>query len=261
MLVNFNNSLPDEEQKRGIVKDVTSKYQGSSNAGKVIISFNDNKENAATIEAVELSNASDQYQFLSDECMRKILVSHRVTCPLLLGISTTTGFGSNADELKTASILFENQVIRPFRQLLIEGFNKILEFNGINVDLMFESINPWDEEIGDQEEEKDEVVAVEETEETEDLSHQGCTHLGGLEFDDKEMYDAIAKKGEDEDLNTWEIVHEMEVNYEAEDALDEMLNLASTGVARPRQESDQDGEGVNGEEYRVRYQYSPFILF
>ena len=259
MLLNFNNSNPDEEQKQKIVRDVRAKYEGSSNAGKVIISFNDNKENAATIEAVPLSDASDQYQFLSDECMRKILVSHRVTSPLLLGISTNTGFGSNADELKTASILFENQVIRPFRQLLIQGFEKILEFNNINVNLMFESINPWEEEIGDQETE--ETVAAPEPEVTEEaeeveMSHQGCTHLS-TDFEDQAMYEAIAKFGEDEDLENWECVHEMEVNYETDDALNEMLNLASTGVARPRQDSEQDGEGASGAEYKVRYQYSP----
>jgi hypothetical protein len=245
MLINYNNGVPDEEQQAEIVKKTQAKFQGSSNAGRVIIAFNDNAENAATIEAVQLSDASDQYQFLSDECMRKILVSHRVTSPLLLGISTNTGFGSNADELKTASMLFEHQVIAPFRQLMIRAFNKILAFNDISLKLEFTSINPF--EVGAEE-------AVEELK----LSHKGCTHLyTGMEFDDKDMFDALAEFGEDEDLDNWECIHEMDVDYDMDDELNAMLNLANTGTARPNAKSDQDGEGAYGEKYKVRYQYAP----
>ena len=254
MIVNFNNDMPDGEQKDMIVKNVKQRFQGSSNAGKVIISFNANKENAATIDPVPLSDAADQYQFLSDECMRKILVSHRVTSPLLLGISTNTGFGSNADELKTASILFEAQVIRPFRILMIENFNKILEFNGINEALEFESINPFDEEIPEEAEATtpDEVVEDEEAVEM----HAHCTHLY-TDFEDQDMYDALAKFGEDEDLVNWECIYEAEVDYDQDDALNEMLELANTGTARPNAQSEQDGEGASGTKYKVRYQYSP----
>ena len=46
--------------------------------------------------------------------MRKIMVSHRVISPLLLGIKDNTGFGNNADELQTATILMQNTVIKPF---------------------------------------------------------------------------------------------------------------------------------------------------
>ena len=59
---------------------------------------------AASIEPVQLSDASEQYQFLADESMRKLMVAHRVTSPMLMGIKDNTGLGNNADELKTASL-------------------------------------------------------------------------------------------------------------------------------------------------------------
>ena len=81
---------------------------------------------AASIEPIQLSDAHNQYQFLSDESMRKIMVSHRVVSPMLLGVKDSSGLGNNADELKTASLLMDNTVIRPFQTLLINAFDDVL---------------------------------------------------------------------------------------------------------------------------------------
>jgi hypothetical protein len=89
-----------------------------------------------------LSDAHNQYQFLSDESMRKIMVSHRVVSPMLLGIKDNSGLGNNADELKTASTLMDNTVIRPFQTLLIDAFDEILAFNKISLKLYFKTLQP-----------------------------------------------------------------------------------------------------------------------
>jgi hypothetical protein len=144
MLINFNNGTPTEDEQRQIERDIQAKFSGTSNAGRFILSFNDNNTLSSTIEPVQLSDAHNQYQFLSDESMRKIMVAHRVISPMLLGIKDTTGFGNNADELKTASILMDNTVIRPFQNLLIKFFDKILAFNNISLKLYFKTLQPLD---------------------------------------------------------------------------------------------------------------------
>ena len=144
MLINFNNGTPTEDEQRQIERDIKAKFSGTSNAGRFILSFNDSNSYGATIEPVQLSDAHNQYQFLSDESMRKIMVSHRVISPMLLGIKDTTGFGNNADELKTASILMDNTVIRPFQNLLIKEFDRILAFNSISLKLYFKTLQPLD---------------------------------------------------------------------------------------------------------------------
>jgi len=142
MLINFNNGRPTETEQKQIERDIQAKFAGTSNAGRFILSFNDNNTYGATIEPVQLSDAHNQYQFLSDESMRKIMVSHRVISPMLLGIKDTTGFGNNADELKTASILMDNTVIRPFQNLIIKYLKKILAFNNISLNLYFKTLQP-----------------------------------------------------------------------------------------------------------------------
>jgi hypothetical protein len=142
MLINFNNGTPTEDEQREVERKIQAKFSGTSNAGRFILSFNDNNNFGATITPVQLSDAHNQYQFLSDESMRKIMISHRVISPMLLGIKDTTGFGNNADELQTATILMDNTVIRPFQNLLIKAFNQILSYNDISLDLYFKTLQP-----------------------------------------------------------------------------------------------------------------------
>jgi hypothetical protein len=142
MLINFNNGQPPAEVKDMIEAQIMNKFSGSSNAGKFILSFNDNAESKADITPVQLSDAHNQYQFLSTESSSKIMMAHRITSPMLLGIKDNTGFGNNAEELKTASTLFDNTVIRPFQRLLIEGVQKIMNYNGYNLDVYFKTLQP-----------------------------------------------------------------------------------------------------------------------
>jgi hypothetical protein len=69
--------------------------------------------------------------------------------------------------------------------------------------------------------------------------------------------DELIDLGEDEAaLDGWELVDEMEVDYDMEEKLDKMIGLASTGTARPNAKSEQD-KYKEGVQFKVRYQYSP----
>ena len=83
MLINFNNGTPNQEERKLIETKIAQKFSGSSNAGKFILSFNDNKEAQAEITPVQLSDAHNQYQFLSEESQSKIQVAHRVVTTII----------------------------------------------------------------------------------------------------------------------------------------------------------------------------------
>lgn len=253
MLINFNNGVPDKEAQREIERKIKEKYSGSSNAGNFILAFNDNKESQATIEPVQLSDAHNQYQFLSDESMRKIMVAHRVVSPMLLGVKDNTGLGNNADELKQASILMDNIVIKPFQDLIIENLEKVLAVNGISLNLYFKTLQPL--EFTDLDNVKDEETREEET---------------GVKM--SKIFMSLEELGEEEDLDNWELIDERKVDYDKEDELDAEIeelnrpklsalkkawNFVSTGRAIPNAKSSQDGEDREGLKYKVRYQYAP----
>ena len=142
MLINFNNGTPNQEERQLIETKIAQKFSGTSNAGKFILAFNDNKESQAEITPVQLSDAHNQYQFLSEEATKKIMVAHRIVSPMLLGIKDSTGLGNNAEEIKTASLLMDNTVIRPFQELLIDAFDNILAYNDIALNLYFTTLQP-----------------------------------------------------------------------------------------------------------------------
>ena len=253
MLINFNNGVPDEEKQTLVENKIKAKFSGSSNAGKFILAFNDDKESAADINPVQLSDAHNQYQFLSEESQKKIMISHRIVSPMLLGIKDSSGFGNNAEELETATVLMQNTVIIPFQELLTDAFDKILAFNNISLNLYFKTLQPL--QFVDLENVKDEETREQET---------------GVKM--SKVFNALEDFGEDEDLENWELIDERKVDYDAEDELDEELNklnnpklsllskvwnLATTGTARPNAKSEQDGENEEGVQFKVRYQYAP----
>lgn len=142
MLINFNNGTPDKEARDMIERAIYDKFSGTSNAGKFILAFNDSKELAATVDPIMINDAHQQYQFLSDESMRKVMVSHRIVSPMLVGIKDNTGLGNNAEELQTASLLMDNTVIRPMQVTILDELEKVLEFNNISLDIYFKTLQP-----------------------------------------------------------------------------------------------------------------------
>ena len=249
MLINFNNGIPDENAQTIIENKIKNKFSGSSNAGKFILAFNDDKESAADITPVQLSDAHNQYQFLSEESQKKIMVSHRVVSPMLLGVKDSTGLGNNADELKTATILMDNTVIRPFQELLIDAFDQILAFNGIALNLYFKTLQPL--EFTDLDNVKDE-----ETREIETGVKMAKQNEG---FDDGQMLDALEGEEIDEE---WELVDSREYSEENENIEDwakskikEKLSiiqkLANVVTSKPNGFSYLDKSF-----YKVRYEYA-----
>lgn len=143
-VVNFNNGVPDPDKMQSIKSDVLNKLTGSRGE-KVIVAFNNNSESKTTIDDIPLNDAPAHYQYLADECFRKLIVGHRVTSPMLLGIREgNDGLGNNAEEIKNATQLFDNIVIQCFQDQVIECIDAILSINDIALDLYFKTLKPLD---------------------------------------------------------------------------------------------------------------------
>jgi hypothetical protein len=247
MLINFNNGQPPAEVKDTVEAQIKSKFGGSSNAGRFIISWNDGKDSAADITPVQLSDAHNQYQFLSSESMQKVMISHRVVSPLLLGIKDGTGFGNNADELKSASILFDNVVIRPFQRLIIDAVTKVLNHNGYNLNMYFKTLQPLEftdltgNVIDDETREEETGVS---------LSLKKKIDLADMTIADEDSWlEHLKSRGEIINEEVWELIDVTEVT----DADEELrFNMA---YENPNKKSGDD-KGV----YKIRYRYGPNIV-
>jgi len=246
LLLNFNNGIPGDEAQEMIERKIYEKFSGSSNAGRFILAFNDNAENQSTVEPIHLPDAHAQYDFLAKESREKIMIGHGVVSPILLGIKDNTGFGNNAEELRTASVLMDNIVIRPFQTLLINSFNELLAFNGIGLNLYFVTLQPIEFTELDNIETK--IKREEET--GEKLSSDEKKDFTDEEGDD--LLNQLEELAEKVDADDWELVHTEKVEDTEKEFDFTSLSMPTDKDAKPNKVSSQDNST-----YKVRYSYGP----
>jgi hypothetical protein len=132
LITSFNNGIPTLEEQRMIKNQLQQAIQGAENAGKVLTFFNEDRDRGVEFTAFPISDADKQYEFLSEESTKQILIAHRVTSPLLFGIRDGGGLGSNTDEMKQAMWIFTKQVIEPFQRMITDGIEYLFSTIGIN---------------------------------------------------------------------------------------------------------------------------------
>lgn len=264
-VINFNNGRPAEGMETIEANKVKAKFTGST-GDKVIVAFNDNKENGVTIEDIQLDNAPEHYAYLSKEAQNKILAAHNVISSMLVGVPLEgSGFSSTADEIEVAALYFSNSVILSLQETVLEPIDMILGYNGVFLDLYFERKNLLNDnssnKLLDSINSLSPLVA---NKVLESMSPDEIRELIGLRGIPN---GAIVQLSKDE-LEDYELVDSRVVVYEHEQDLDsqiEKLNekpktllsnvfeflKTSTGIALPKRSSEQDSEL-----FKVRYRYS-----
>ena len=262
-VINFNNGIPDAEQRDLIARDVKAKLTGSRGE-KLIVAFNENAESKTTVEDITLNDAPEHYSYLADEARNKILVGHRITSPMLLGIREgSKGLGNNSDEIMTASQLFNSTVISVYQDEICEAIEEVLEVNGEVPQLYFMTSQPIEfaqDEEKYKEAEDAEVIEDAAEEQTEEQSNNKETNLSA-NFNSEEQTEwlsYLSKKGEAIDENEWVLVDAEIDDDETEDEdweglLNHQMSVALSTAApadKRAEASVQDTKWL-----KVRYAY------
>ena len=144
VMVNMNNGIPAPEERDTIEDMIEAKFTGTRNAGRFMLSFNDDPERKPTIETIQVDNLHDKYKYVSEYAQDRILVAHRITSPLLFGIRTqANGFSSQSEEMMTAFSILQTMTINPFQNLIINFLTTALSDGGYeDVELYFEQLTP-----------------------------------------------------------------------------------------------------------------------
>lgn len=163
--INLNNGVPPIEERDVIEDQIVSKFTGTRNAGRFMITFNDDAANKPTFDAIQTENLHEKYEYVAKYAQDRILVAHRITSPLLFGIRTeANGFSSNADEMAMAFSILQSMTIVPFQNLLLGSIEEVLEKGGYtNTDLYVEQIMPLSIASKQAEESGQTIAQVEET--------------------------------------------------------------------------------------------------
>ena len=120
---------PTDDKKEELYKNLMASFGGAENAGNILLLFGQDGQNPE-ISAIESVNA-DLYNSVVDIIKSAIISANRLTSPVLAGIGTSTGFSSKSDELIAAYCQYKLTVIASDRKFILDGFNKMLEMNGL----------------------------------------------------------------------------------------------------------------------------------
>ena len=149
-IINMNAGVQESiETIQENTRQIRNHLTGSQNAGAFFLNWNDNKDSEITISALEVSDAHQQYQYLSAEARQQLCTAHKLTSPMLVGVKEASGFSSNAEEIKVGFEELMINVIRPKQEIILDGLMEIFAVNGITLDLQFESLRAEDLAIAD----------------------------------------------------------------------------------------------------------------
>jgi len=144
VMLNFNNGVPAPEERETIEDLVQAKFTGTDNAGRFMLSFNDDPATKPTLDIIDIPNLHEKYDYVAEYTQDRILVAHRVTSPLLFGIRTkNNGFSSQSEEMKTAFSILQTMTIAPFQNLILNALDYALTEGGYDeMELYFEQLTP-----------------------------------------------------------------------------------------------------------------------
>jgi hypothetical protein len=130
-IVSLFNGTPDEDSKNAMKRELQG-ATGASNAGKMVVLFNEPDQQKPDIVTYQLNDADKQYDLLNRTATEKILVGHLITTPLLFGIKYGgDGFSSNADEMRQGLEIFMANVIEPMQRVIIDSLEEALNVSGL----------------------------------------------------------------------------------------------------------------------------------
>lgn len=144
VMVNMNNGVPAPEERDTIEDLIERKFTGTRNAGRFMLSFNDDAANKPTVDTINIDNLHEKFKYVAEYAQDRILVAHRITSPLLFGIRTANnGFSSQSEEMKSAYSILQTMTITPYQNLITNILGDALKLGGYgDTQLYFEQLTP-----------------------------------------------------------------------------------------------------------------------
>jgi hypothetical protein len=129
-LINFNNGIPTPEEQGDIERQIKRKFSGTDNAGRFVVTFNDDVSKAPTLEPLTPSDMDKQFEILNKAIQQEIFISHRVVNPMLFGVKTEGQLGGR-QELVEAYELFKATYVNDRVRKVERMINYLASFNGV----------------------------------------------------------------------------------------------------------------------------------
>ena len=126
-LIQLFKGIPTPEEARKTAKRFKDNFQGTDNAGSVIIQYNEPNENPSVINNLAPSDFDKLFVELNRQVQEEIFVGHKVTSPMLFGVKTEGQLGGR-NELVEAYETFQSSYVEPRQKQLDSCLSHIFKY-------------------------------------------------------------------------------------------------------------------------------------
>lgn len=140
-LISFFNGIPEEGAKKALEKKWIDKFNGSGNAGKTMLAFNNGTDKEPVVTDLSTTDLDKLFDLLNKTVQAEIFSGHQVTSPMLFGIMEPGKLGGR-NELQDAYEIFKNTYINDKQMALEEVVDFILPLLGVQEKLKFIPVEP-----------------------------------------------------------------------------------------------------------------------
>lgn len=139
------NEVETDEERQGIISNVTRMFQGSDNANSVLVTFRSNvdEQNPQFVPFAANSGNINLYASANERTVSRILAAHQIPNASLVGMPDVgnSGFASEADKLETAYQLYNKLTGNANRMAVIKTLNQMLKMNGVDVEVIMKPLS------------------------------------------------------------------------------------------------------------------------
>ena len=119
--------IPTPEEARSTARRFKENYQGTDNAGGLIIQYNDPQEKESVISNLQPSDFDKQFDLLNKTVQQEIFVAHKVNSPMLFGVRVEGQLGGRSEMIE-AYEMFQQSYIEPRQQKVDNSLTYLFEF-------------------------------------------------------------------------------------------------------------------------------------
>ena len=133
MMINMIGVPSDEEMKQ-FQRKLEEQYSGSANSSKIILTLSEDEAQVPIITPLTLNDSDERYKDLAQQVKEQIIIGHRASSTVV-GVATAGKLGTSSEVIE-AEAMFQHNVIDQYQYLLENQYNRIMNLNGIEGEIL-----------------------------------------------------------------------------------------------------------------------------
>ena len=133
MMINMIGVPSDEEMKQ-FQRKLEEQYSGSANSSKIILTLSEDEAQVPIITPLTLNDSDERYKDLAQQVKEQIIIGHRASSTVV-GVATAGKLGTSSEVIE-AEAMFQHNVIDQYQYLLESQYNRIMNLNGIEGEIL-----------------------------------------------------------------------------------------------------------------------------